>query len=207
MKIGWGNNPNERLVEHLMIYYAWDSLKLDSEIFQLFWNTSSADLRSHAIRFIGGISKDSSPEMIPRIKKLWENRLLIASKADDKNPYIEELKAFGWWFVSKAFDDDWCLSQLEKVLNITGEIEYDHGVVERLASLSDKYPLKAVGLIESMIEGEKRGWGMYLWTDSITTILSKALSSRDANARKAAEVLINRLAAWGYPDYGTLLKS
>jgi len=54
---------------------------------------------------------------------------------------------------------------------ITGEIENDHGVVEKLALLSDQYPLQTVGLVESMIEGEKKGWGISLWTDSIKTIL------------------------------------
>ena len=207
MKAGWGNNPDERLAEHLMVYFAWNKLKLDSEIMEIFWSTSTPDLKSHAIEFIGRTGKEASPEAISRFKNLWENRLLIASKADDKNPYINELKAFGWWFVSEAYDDNWCLNQLEKVLHITGEIEYDHGVIERLASLSGKYPLQTVGLVEIMIEGEKKGWGILLWTESIRAVLQKALSSKDADAYKAAEALINRLAARGYPDFGTLLRS
>jgi hypothetical protein len=206
-KASWGNNPNERLAEHLMVYYAWNKLQLDSEIMEIFWSRSTPDLKSHAIEFIGRTGKEASPEAISRFKNLWENRLLIAIKADYKNPYIDELKAFGWWFVSESYDDDWCLSQLEKVLQITGEIEYDHGVVERLASLSDKYPLQTVGLVESLVEGEKKGWGISLWTGNIGTILQKALSSKNTDAHKAAEALINRLAARGYPDFGNLLMS
>ena len=99
------------------------------------------------------------------------------------------------------------MNQLEKVLQITGEIEYDHGVVERLVSLSDKYPWQTIRLVESMIEGEKKGWSISLWTDNIKTILLKALSNKDTKTHNAAFSLINRLAARGYPDFGTLLKS
>jgi hypothetical protein len=207
MKSVWGNNPIERLVEHLILYYAWNELDLRSEMMNAFWNQSNPGLRSHAINFIGKVDKNTPPEIITRFKLLWENRLLVVSKADDKKPYIEELKAFGWLFVSGVYDNEWCLDQLDKVLPITGEIDYDHGVVERLGLLSDKYPLRVVQLMGSLFEGEKKGWGMALWKDDTEIILSKALSSNDLDANQAAVDLINRLASRGYTDYKTLLSS
>jgi hypothetical protein len=207
MKLEMGNNPNERLVEHLILYYAWNDIELDSEMMTTFWNNSTPDLRNHAIRFIGKAEKGVSPEIIARLKRLWETRLHIIHKAEVKEPFFEELKAFGWVFVSESFDDEWILSQLAKVLAIIGEIDNDHGVVERLALLSEKYPNHTVKMIGRLVEGDKKGWGPTLWNDNIKIILTKALLGNDSEAKKEAEVLINRLAVLGYSDYKDLLES
>ena len=205
LEIGWGLNPNGHLAEHLIVYYALNKIQLDSEIMKSFWSKASPELRNHALRFIGRNVKDSSKVMIKRFMKLWKSRLLIAVTENDKTMYLEELKAFGWWFVSEIFDDVWCLEELDKVLQITGGIDIDHQVVERLANLSSRYPLQAILLVEKMLEGEKRGWGMFLWSDHIKNLLSNALSSEVVEAHKAAEALINKLAARGYLDFVGLL--
>jgi hypothetical protein len=170
-----------------------------------FWSKASSELRNHALSFIGRNGKDASKVMIKRFKELWNSRILTVTIENDKTPLLEELKAFGWWFVSELFDDYWCLGELEKVLQITGEVDIDHQVIERLANLSSRYPLQTVSLVEKMVEGEKKGWGMILWTDHIKNVLSNALSSEDVEARKAAEALINKLAARGNLDFDALL--
>lgn len=205
LQIGWGTNPYENLAEHLIVYYALNKIQLDSEIMKSFWIKASPELRNHALSFIGRNGKNASKVMIKRFMKLWNSRLLIATIENDNTQYVEELKAFGWWFVSELFDDDWCLGELEKVLQITGEVDIDHQVIERLANLSSKYPLQTVSLVERMIEGEKKGWGMILWSDHVKNVLSNALSSEDVEAQKAAEALINKLAARGNLDFSALL--
>ena len=207
MKIEMGNNPNERLVEHLILYFAWNDIELDSEMMTTFWNNSTPDLRSYAIRFIGKVEKSVSTEVISRLKLLWETRLQIMSKAEVNEIYSEELKAFGWIFVNEVYDDEWVLSQLEKVLTISSEIDCDHGVFERLALQSEKYPNQTVKLIERLVEGDKKGWGPTLWKDNINLILSKALLDNDSEAKNEAVVLINRLAALGFTEYMDLLRT
>ena len=56
-----------------------------------------------------------------------------------------------------------------------------------------------------MIEGEKKGWGMILWSDHVKNVLSNALSSENVEAHKAAEKIINKLAARGNLDFNALL--
>lgn len=205
LQIGWGTNPYEHLAEHLIVYYALNKIQLDSEIMRSFWSKASPVLRNYALSFIGRKGKDASKVMIKRFMKLWNSRLLTANIENDKTSYVEELKAFGWWFVSELFDDNWCLGELEKVLQITGEVDIDHQVIERLANLSSKYPLQTVSLVEIMIEGEKNGWGMFLWSDHVKNVLTNTLSSEDLEAHEAAAKLINKLAARGNLDFNALL--
>jgi hypothetical protein len=207
VKKGWGSEPNERLIDHLIAYYAWNKLDLSSDIMRIFWSTSPQELRGHAINFVGRSGKGAPKEINCRFKQLWESRLTTAINAEDKSSFFDELKAFGWWFVSGDYDDEWCLGQLENVLQITGEVEYDHGVVEKLASLSEKYPFRTVTILGMMIDGEKRGWGISLWTDNMKTIFNVGLASKDAEARTAAKALINRLAARGNTEFRNLLIS
>ncbi len=205
LRIGWGTNPYENLAEHLIVYYASNKIQLDSEIMQSFWSKASPEIRNHALSIIGRNGKDASKEMKKRFMKLWNSRLLIATNENDKTPYVEELKAFGWWFVSELFNDDWCLGELDKVLQITGEVDIDDQVIEQLANLSSKYPCQTVSLVERMIEGEKNGWGMILWSDHVKNVLSNALSSENVKAHKTAKALINKLAARGNLDFRDLL--
>ena len=56
-----------------------------------------------------------------------------------------------------------------------------------------------------MIERDKKEWGMILWTDHIKTVLSTALSSENVEAQKAANRLINKIAARGHLGFDALL--
>ena len=205
LQIGWGTNPYENLAEHLIVYFALNMIQLDSEIMKSFWSKANPQLRNHALSFIGRNGKDASKVMIKRFVKLWNSRLVIATIENDNTQYAEELKAFGWWFVSELFDDDWCLGELEKVLQITGEIDKENQVIERLAYLSTKYPLQTVSLVERMIEGVDKGRKIYRWKLDVKKILSNALESENAEAHKTAKDLINKLAACGYADFAFLL--
>ena len=73
------------------------------------------------------------PEILQRFRFLWEKRLSVAISSPDL--YSEELAAFGSWFASGKFDDNWSLEQLKTVLNLVDKAEPDHLVIERLVQL------------------------------------------------------------------------
>lgn len=207
MKIEMGNNPNERLVEHLIHYYAWNEIELDSELMINFWGNSPPELRSYAIRFIGKAETTLPANVLFRLKQLWEARAQFIYNRETKEPFIDELRAFGWIFVSESFDEEWALNQLEKVLEIVGETDYDHGVVKRLALLSENHAYQSVRLVSKMIGGGELSYRSILWNDNLKTILSNALSCQEMEANKEAVDLINRLAALGHSGYKDLLVS
>jgi hypothetical protein len=143
------------------------------------------------------------PEILERFKFLWEKRLSVAISSPDL--YSEELAAFGSWFASAKFDDNWSLEQLKTVLNLVDKAEPDHLVIERLVQLAPKFSHLCVECLRLMIEGDKQGWCVYGWTEEARTIITEALGSEDEEAASAAINLIHILGARGFFDFRDLL--
>lgn len=202
----WGDNPDERLVEHIVHYYAWGKIELNSVILEMFWRKSTQQLREHAINFIGRTVQGVSSEIVNRFKELWENRFNAISKFDNQEPYYAELNAFGWWLISEQFDNSWCISQLGKVLKKTGEVENDQEVLERLVTLACEYPLEIIEITEMMVNGDAMRRGIYLWTNNIKKIINCVLPISNEQVQKATKELINRLAARGYSNFESLIQ-
>jgi hypothetical protein len=201
--------PPERLAEHLMVYYWWGEIALDSQLLRTFWTTAGKNLRGHAIEFIGRTlfnTTDTVPNEIKyRLIDLWKDRVHEAKESKSVESFSEELKSFGWWFVSGVFSTEWSLQQLEEVLSLFGEVEPGHLVLERLATITDDYPTRAVSVLGSMIEGDRKGWAIHAWQDEAKKILKSALNSNDQLARQESKGLINRLGARGLFEYRDLL--
>lgn len=206
---GWVGDPNERLSEHMMTYYWWGDLNIDSGLFDHFWASAPANIRAHALTYIGR-SLYKTPEQIPRdvakrLMELWEVRLAKASAADDIEEHVGEIAAFGWWFASGKLSQKWSMDQLREVISVIGRVEAGHLVVQQLASLTERFPKESVALLAAMVETDKKGWGLHLWGESAKELLRQAIAAEDRGASKAARDLIHRLGARGFLEYRELL--
>jgi hypothetical protein len=85
----------------------------------------------HNSRTLERARKPLDPEIKERLIKLWAWRIHEVRTASDPRQAAEELGAFGWWFVSGAFDDEWALDQLIEILPIGGKVDAHH---ERLSA-------------------------------------------------------------------------
>jgi hypothetical protein len=207
----WSGNPAERLAEHLMVYYWLGLVKEDSDLFTQFWTIASADIRGHAIEFIGrslsSVYKDIESEIKERLSRLWEIRWGVVSSSSTYEEYLKELATFGWWFSSGRMDPIWALTHLQNVLSLGVQVDATHQVVEELGNLADRYPLETATALSKIIDMDQRGWGYYLWRDDAKRLLGTVLESDNIEGRQAAEDLIHRLGARGQLDYGELLNS
>ena len=77
-------------------------------------------------------------DLLLRLEALWTHRMDEARNS--QSPHLEELSQFGWWFASGKFDDLWAIEQLIAVLRISGKIESQHLVAERLVTICPKLP-------------------------------------------------------------------
>jgi hypothetical protein len=143
--------------------------------------------------------------MIERLQALWLLRLDIARRAGQNQTSQEELKEFGWWFVSKKFSDEWSLDSLFEALKISKKIEPDFWVVERLAELSTARPRMAVQCLALIVEGDEEGWEILGWKVDARKIIGAALNSPDATARQLARELVHKLGGLGYFEFRELL--
>jgi hypothetical protein len=182
-------DPDTATTSHLMVYYWHGKLDLDDPegLLARFYAKASDSVRGHAIDFIGRslASTPDTPQLIAdRLRRLWEKRLAKASSIDR-----EEMAAFGRWFISDTFENEWLVTNLR----------------ERLAQIASSFPLATVECIGHMVRGDKEGWGVQMWTDSVKIILATALASADPEASEAARLLTHELGTRGYWQFRELL--
>lgn len=200
-KKGYSSDPDDRLAEHLMILYGRGQVGLDDQdgLFVHFFQKTPGDVRGHAIWVVGRdfneIEEEIPSEVLERLKTLWSNRINEARNAVSRAPYASELSAFGGWFASAKFDDQWAITQLRDALKLSGSTEPYHLVLERLAKLAPSMPAIAVECLGLMVEGDKKRRYTYSWHEHMRAILESALDSQDNTAQQSAKGLIDRLLA------------
>jgi len=205
-------SAERRLAEHLMIL-AWSgAIPIDgSGVFGEFFRLAPPDLRAHAIESIGlaliNTEEEVQSEIRDHIRAIWAQRLSRASSTEDSGAHKAEAGAFGWWFVSGKFEDEWSLDQLLAALNLAGEVDRAHSVYERLADLTPEHPLKAMQCLDRLVQpGTRPGWSLDLGSDHISRALSAARGSDDEAAKRLALEIINRLSAHGFPQFLRLIR-
>jgi len=201
-------NPDEKLAEHLMVFYWSGKLDLDDPLLVAFWLRASDDLRAHALSFMGHalarIEGDAPAETLNRLKQLWERRLAVARNEGSSSGFTKEMATFGWWFVSGKFDVDWAIQQLLASLELAKESNPDHMVLEQLAETAQTYPRESVQCLRIIVERDRKRWTLYGKRDSVRDILELGL--QDAGAADEAEQTIHHLGSRGFLDFRDLLE-
>lgn len=202
----------ECLAEELMLFYWHGELELEdpSGILSLFYEEAPSSLRAHAIESVGimlqNSESDVSEEIIQRLKLLWESRLMAAREADEISLYQDELAAFGWWFASGRFDDEWSFHQLAAALVTGKKLNDKKHVVERLASLAPELPDQVARALYLIVESADY-LKVYGFADDATKVLDTLLASGNEEAIKQARRTIDRLLSLGHRDFRELIKS
>ena len=201
-----------RLAEELM-YFCWQGdLKLDvpNALLSDFYTNAPSSLRAKAHESVGrwlqNEKDDVNEEVIQRLQCLWESRLRIAVGANEKSPYKKELAAFGWWFASGRFDDNWAIERLIESIRVGGSIDDKSAVVERLATLAPIMPYPVSRALRLIVEGSDY-LRVYSFLDEAKKSLSTLLASDNEEAIHQARRTIDRLLSLGHRDCRDLLKS
>jgi len=204
-EIRWLVDPDRRLAEHLMVFYWWGTIELDDPLLFKFWEKAPDELRGHAIEFIGhALQRGKKPvpiDILKRFQKLWESCLAKAMESPES--HINEISAFGWWFVSRKFDSNWSISQLAKALELIPKISPDDMVLEHLASFVETYPVESVKCLRKIVEGDREGWIIDTGSEHIRHILKISLQCEDV--KKEAKELVHYLGSRGFLEFKDLL--
>jgi len=204
----WPTDPDNRLSEHLMVFYWRGKLSLDDPFFAVFWQKAPDALRAHPLAFVGRALKQTEgnipAEILDRLKRLWEWRLAAAKEAQQPSDFKKEIAAFGWWFASGKLDVGWALDQLFAALQLVRRTEPTHLVLEHLAKTAETHPLKSVSCLGVIAESGREGWEIYASRDHIRNILQQGLQNPDA--RQEAERVVHYLGSRGFLDFRDLLQ-
>jgi hypothetical protein len=202
------NHSDRNFGNHFMQYYACKALELDDPLLNLFFAKASPALRAQTLGDVGWHlgqedAEDLDAGVQKRLMDLWEHR--VKKGLEKINAFREEMGAFGWWFASKKFPEDWSIQQLMTVLEKFRTIHHDFAVVKRLAELAPKYPYETVRALGIIFEEDKDGWAIHGWDDAPQGIIGEALKG-DEKSREEANHVVNMLVERGHRKFRDLLK-
>lgn len=204
-------NPLEGLATHLVVLCGRGIVPVgDSEgLLGRFFRRAPAGAKAHAIETVGRSleGEDDIPAgVIERFAQLWEWFRANMVEGQER-PAMEALAAFGWWLACGRFDDEWCLDQLVRITAIQPLVNPEDDTMRKLSELANEHPAKAVSCADRMVRGDREGWRLYGWRDTLLSLLKAVLASDDAAARSIAMKLIDHLGRRGFLEYGKLLES
>lgn len=199
--------PMNHLGEHLMVLFGRGHLRLndDEGLLKRFLTDSNPDIRRHAIGFVGrSIEGDEEipEEVVDRFKTLWGEYWAGVGREDTREK--PDAWLFGTWFSSGKFPAQWALEQLEDYVNVTSTPEPDHSIAEQLAMVGHADIVRAVRILDRMVRGDREGWRIHGWLESVKAILEMAMNA-GGDARTQAEQVINYLGRRGHTEFGDLL--
>lgn len=203
--------PEDRLAEHLMVYYWLGLLEFGSAdgLLDAFYAAASDRLRGHAMWFVGtSVShwdESAPPQLYERLKKLVERRIEVARQAPGPADFVHELANFGWWFASEKFDERWSIETLVSTLHLTRKAEGEMDVVKLLAARCARYPVECVTCLRLMIEGDQERWLLLGVENDAMELLQQALRSNNPKAVLSARRLAEELIARGYFGFRALV--
>lgn len=207
--VGHLGNPDMSLTEHLIVLRARGVITDTDTVWQAFLGVAREDVRRRAITFVADIFQEN--EQIPQahadfLRSFVEARLNAAENVAKQGEEAAEWRWFGWFFGAKSLDDDWLLAQLERVLVITrGVVEHDFHIFERLPSIAQKHPQRAVRCLRAVVEANAQGWAVAGHEKEIGQVIRAALGAGEVGARQAARDFVNYLASRGWLQFRDLL--
>jgi hypothetical protein len=200
--------PQNRLIEHLLIYYlrGLTDLTYGGLLSEAYSHGSDA-LRSHGMFFVGRILADWDAERpipsdwIDRFKAFarWRFETLTAA---DENASKEELVQFGWWFITGRLPEQFMFNHLVRAVEIAGWIEPDHEVVKQLVTHASKTPELTLRCLTLLLKNAREPWSVRSWASEAREILTQAMTT---NARPVAIELANRFIARGFTEFEAVL--
>jgi len=199
-------NADQRLEEHLLVFYWRGKLTLDDDLIRSFYGRANVELKSSAMEFLGrslrSAPKDFPEEIQARLKAFWNWRYEQAIGVDED---AEELADYCWWFSSGILDADWSITQLKAVLHLPIKFDALDFAAEELVRLMPERPSDVLECVRLMIGCLKTEGVYFSWNDEAKKILSAAMQFDDGPEKEQAIDIIHRLGAMGHFEFRELL--
>ena len=199
-----------KMAEHLAELFALEeevsSVGVTVDKFFLF---ADDDLRGYMVTSMAVNSPDyESKSVTPyadRLKRLWDQRLVVLEESELSNDSQRELEAYGKWFLLDCLSPDWALKRLLRTLKLAKNVADWPDVCTKLAELSHDYPNETTECIRCLAEGGNE-WFLGR-TNNCKIVLSSVMDSGNEEAKELATEVVNYLVARGFPYYRSIIVS
>jgi hypothetical protein len=198
--IGW-KSKSEALVDRVVWLYLAGSIEADDELITRIWSEAPSPARADALEEAGRILHSEEtlpPKAIQRLVDLWTSRSSHGPLA------AEEAAAFHWWFSSRQVDPTWSFPILHQVLPLTSDRRFLFLAFRRLAEVAPEFPADALAALREIAQSNST-FELVTHRDETRTILESAVRSGDAQIRRDALDLADRLGRLGLTELKNLL--
>lgn len=202
----WLGNASEHLGKHLLTLVGRGVLTWlsDNGLVNRYFHNAPGEVAANVVAFVGeqlSFRHSVSDLEVQHLMDFWEAlRNSIGLGETDRTSI---LKAFGAWFASGRFNEEWAHGQLMDVIQVCGGVTPEFLVIKRLADVAPRYPGHALTALKALIRADKRGWGLFGWEDGVRNILKAGMNADET--RTEAQATIHELGARGHVQYRDLL--
>ncbi len=200
-------DPEEGLVEHLMIGFFNGWVEFDNEPLRSFFSNASSKLRGYAASFLttgfksvnedGGEQKE---KVAKRMKEYWEKRLAVITKEPEEN--IDETQEFASWAKDSLLSKKETLNLLYETLKLSegkiGERVYSVEFIEGICDAAKGNEIKAIQCLKKAFNNPEMRMYSQSYKKSLDTFFDLIIKLEDdypdiGNIRKEAIVLVDTI--------------
>jgi len=148
------SHRQRRLADYLMVLLLHGTLP--APVLQQFLDRASADVRRHAMGFVGrDISRPAAEipaEVRARGMAYFESRLAAATTSTNASRFREELGAIGLWLYHAAVDELWLCNQVLAMTRIGLAPATEYTTINWLEKVATRHPDRAVEILLGLIK-------------------------------------------------------
>jgi hypothetical protein len=148
------SHRQRRLADYVMVLLLHGTLP--APILQQFLDRASADVRRHAMGFVGrDISRPAAEipaEVRARGMAYFESRLAAAATSANVSRFREELSAIGLWLYHAAVDEVWLCDQVLAMTSIGLAPATEYTTINWLEKVATRHPDRAVMILLGLIK-------------------------------------------------------
>jgi len=200
---------HKRLADYVLVLHLWGGLPND--LMEQFWRDAPAELRRHAMWFVGNQVSRPSSEVPDEVKArgfaYWERRLNEATLSSESEVYRAEMGTIGQWCFHGTVDETWLCEQLSSMLEANFVPSNAYTVVEWLGKIAPRHVDRAVELMVALLRHPLTDqWAYMTHRDSIRAVLSEGLSRGTPETVQRVHEIISYLSTIAETTYLDLLQ-
>ena len=190
-----------KLGEHLVTLH-WRG-RLQPSLLERWFELADDHLAERIMSFLGRALRntegDVDPEVLQRIRQLWDARLEVIGS--EPQAHQGEANAFAQTFASAKLDDEWSLAGLDVTLQCGNPGWLGGDTIERLSEIAATKPAEATRFTLQMLESAANAWDHLGWRDQVRDVMAATNHATDPQTLKNRKAIINHYIKRGDNDF------
>ena len=196
-----------KLGEHLVTFYGRGCLQ--PALLKPWFERADDELAARVMDFLGrslnNTEGDIDPEVLQRIRQLWDSRL--GAIAGEPDAHKSEADAFAYTFASAKLDDDWSLAGLDITLRPGSPRWSGRPVIRRLSEIAATKPAEATRYTLRMLKGAAKDWDHLGWRDQVRDVMAATNHATDPETLNNRKAIVDHYVKRGDHEFRALIQS